>query len=371
MLENWLRPINWNKIVPSGSLETDQLGHHIKAYQSQHSFPEFSNAHLAIIGLSPKSSDPIRKALYALSNAFQDLNIIDLGNLRKQTVPFAVNILAEIQAAGIFPLIIGDRPQLVQALFHGLKLNYQSINLSIIDEHFPIHASQPHHQKAYLNDLYLDREAPIFHTSVIGFQSYFVSPSRLQFGIEHHFDLLRLGLAKADIKETEPLLRDADLVGFHLASLSSIEFPAVADPNPSGFSIEELCRMCRYAGMSDKLKGLSLLGYEAGEDKRGESAKAAAQMIWYFCEGFYNRKSDFPVNTEGLVEYIVDLKQLDYQLTFWKSQKTGRWWIQVPVDVKNEVQRHRLVPCSYGDYQKATNQELPQRLINVFHRFGL
>ncbi|MEO0338992.1 MAG: arginase, partial [Bacteroidota bacterium] len=233
---------------------------------------------------------------------------------------------------------------------------------------FPIHASA---KDAYLNELYADQKAPVFHTSIIGFQSHFTSLDRLQFGLDRHFDLLRLGLAKADLKETEPLLRDADLIGFNLSSLSSVEFPAVQNPNPSGFSIEELCRMCRYAGMSDKLKGLSLMGYEATEDRRGESALAVAQMIWYFMEGFYNRKNDFPISTDGLVEYIVDFKQLDYQLTFWKSQKTGRWWMQVPADVKDSEQRHRLVPCSYSDYQMATNQELPQRLINAFHRFGL
>ena len=357
--------------MPAGTLETDQLGHQLKVYQDKSQLPDISGSDIALIGLSAKSSDPIRKALYNLSNAFQGLEIVDLGNLRKQTIPFAVNLLSEIQASGIFPVLIGDQPKLLNALYQALNLNYQSINVSVIDERFPVDSNSHRSDKYYLNGLYNDQVTPIFHTSVIGFQSYFTGPKQLKFCTDRHFDLLRLGLAKADLRETEPLLRDADLIGLNLSSLSSVEFPAVTNPNPSGFSIEEGCRMCRYAGMSDKLKGLSLLGYEASEDRRGESAMAVAQMMWYFFEGYYNRKNDFPVSTDGLVEYIVDLKTLDYQLTFWKSQKTGRWWLQVPVDVKNAQQRHRLVPCSYGDYQMAINDELPQRLINAFHRFGL
>ncbi len=70
------------------------------------------------------------------------------------------------------------------------------------------------------------------------------------------------------------------------------------------------------------------------------------------------------------MEYIVDFKDQDYQLSFWKSLRTGRWWIQVPVKARKKQQRHRLIPCSYTDYQQACNEELPERLLNAFKRFG-
>jgi formiminoglutamase len=69
------------------------------------------------------------------------------------------------------------------------------------------------------------------------------------------------------------------------------------------------------------------------------------------------------------VEYIVPLKQLDYQLTFWKSKRSGRWWLQVPVKTKKQHQRHRLIPCSYEDYQLAGQDQLPDRLLEAFRRF--
>jgi len=143
----------------------------------------------------------------------------------------------------------------------------------------------------------------------------------------------------------------------------------VEKPTPNGFSGEEMCQICRYAGMSDKLRTMGIIGYRPEVDTHRLSAQLQAQMIWYFLEGVHHRKNDFPVTTEGMVEYIVPLKQLDYQLTFWKSKRSGRWWLQVPVKTKKQYQRHRLIPCSYEDYQLAGQDQLPDRLLEAFRRF--
>jgi formiminoglutamase len=121
--------------------------------------------------------------------------------------------------------------------------------------------------------------------------------------------------------------------------------------------------------MSDKLTSFGLYGYVAEQDRDGQTAQAAAQMLWYFLEGFFNRKGDYPADTAGLTEYVVDFPKLNYQLTFWKSNKSGRWWMQVPVATKRKHERHRLVPCSYQDYQLACREELPERLLQAMSRF--
>ncbi|MCB0575661.1 MAG: hypothetical protein KDC61_13970, partial [Saprospiraceae bacterium] len=77
-----------------------------------------------------------------------------------------------------------------------------------------------------------------------------------------------------------------------------------------------------------------------------------------------------PVSKAGLTEYIVEYRRLNYQLTFWKSAKSGRWWMQVPVATRKKLERHRLVPCSYQDYQLACREELPERLMQALQRFG-
>jgi formiminoglutamase len=87
-------------------------------------------------------------------------------------------------------------------------------------------------------------------------------------------------------------------------------------------------------------------------------------------DGYFNRKNDFPASTDGLVEYIVDFREYDWTLTFWKSNKSGRWWLQVPVETNENHVRHRLIPCSLSDYQMACREELPERLFNAFKRFA-
>ena len=106
----------------------------------------------------------------------------------------------------------------------------------------------------------------------------------------------------------EPLIRDADLLSIHLAALKQSDLPAVSHPTPSGFLLEEACKIARYAGMSDKLKAMGIFGFRKSIDRKAQTAQAIAQMIWYFMDGFYHRKNDFPVSTDGLVEYIVDFK---------------------------------------------------------------
>jgi formiminoglutamase len=124
--------------------------------------------------------------------------------------------------------------------------------------------------------------------------------------------------------------------------------------------------LTRYAGMSDKLTSIGFYGLNQSD---GHTEQAVAQLIWYFLDGFYNRKGDYPVSTKGLTEYVVELPTYNYHLIFWKSSKSGRWWLQVPNDTKRKHQRHRLIPCSYQDYQMACRQELPERMIQAFKRF--
>ena len=88
----------------------------------------------------------------------------------------------------------------------------------------------------------------------------------------------------------------------------------------------------------------------------------------YFLDGFSQRKNDFPVTNKGLTEYIVESRPYE-QLTFWKSQRSGRWWIQAPSAENGPYARHRLVPCSYNDYLRACRGELADRLVNAFQRF--
>ena len=48
-------------------------------------------------------------------------------------------------------------------------------------------------------------------------------------------------------------------------------------------------------------------------------------------------------------------------IVFYKSDKTERWWLEVPYPPEKGIkfERHYLIPCDYEDYEKASQNELP------------
>ena len=370
MLDNWLSPIKLEKLIQQ-EMQTYHLGHHLLIHSSSNGLPALDNVQIGIIGLSPESADPIRKHLYQLSYGFSGLKIADLGNFRKKSLEFCISALAEIRSAGLLPLLIGDDLVFVQSLYRALKLNYPSINITAVDERIPLSANASDSSSAlYLNPLLHSKDKDVLQIGLLGSQMHFIPSETFGYVQEQNFDLVRLGDAKANLENLEPIIRNAELSGINVQALKSFELPAVPKPTPSGFDIIEASRMARYAGMSDKLKAFYLLGYAPKIDLQNQSAFAIAEILWYFIDGFYHRKGDYPISTEGLIEYIVSLKQYDYDLTFWKSKLSGRWWIQVPLKVRTRDQRHRLIPCSHADYKRACQDELPDRLVKAFKRFA-
>ncbi len=366
MLDNWLRPLDAAKLPTD--LADDQLGSRLKLFTDR--LPDLRDVRLALLGFDARGANAVRRQLYPLSFSFRDLVVADLGNVRKTEVPFLIAPIKELLQSGIFPLIIGGPPRQTLAQYQAFLSLQKNISLLVVDERVRLNADDKKAPGCFLNDILLSRHAHLFHFGLIGLQSHFVPPPVFQYLEDHHFDAVRLGRARADLTELEPLLRDADLLSLHLAALKSADAPGQLTPSPSGFASEEACQIARYAGLSDKLKAFGIYGYRPAADRKQITAQTIAQLIWYFIDGFAARKQDFPVSTDGLTEYIVDFKGHDYQLTFWKSLKSGRWWMQVPVKTRKKVQRHLLVPCSYRDYKLAGQGELPDRLLNAVKRFG-
>jgi len=365
MFQNWLLHLP-NELPP---LEDHQFGEHLLRYTGK-GLPDLSDTKVAIIGIGQEDADAIRTALYQLSYPFEGIQVADLGNVRKMNTSFLIPLVAELLESKIFPIIIGSLPSYALAQYKAFQSLQYLINLTIVDEQIAYSANSEDKKKYYLNQIINSPQSRLFHLNFIGAQAHFVAPTVFDELEKRQFDYTRLGKARADITELEPLVRDGDLLSINLSALKAAEAPGAASPSPSGFSVEEACQITRYAGMSDKLKTFGIYGYQKDKDANQQGAMAVAQMVWYFIDGFQNRKGDYPAGTEGLTEYIVEYKTLDYQLTFWRSEKSGRWWMQVPVKSKSKYQRHRLVPCSYNDYLLACKNELPDRLLRALRRFN-
>jgi formiminoglutamase len=360
MLHHWVRKSKKN--IETAEYE---LGSQIRFYAEKES--DWTNVKVALLGID-EDADIIRQFLYTYS-AFHEGNekIIDLGNIRKKNIDFVIPLLNELLQSGVVPIILGGNENNIIAQFQAYKSLKMKINMAVIDEKIRLSLSSS--SDSYLNQILEgENKGDLLHLMHIGVQGHLTDHNVLTYFEMKQFDAIRLGQIKNQIEEIEPFIRDADLLSFHLSALKQSEAPAQCSPSPSGLYIEESCRLMRYAGMSDKLSSMSIVGYDLKKDRDNQTAQAIAQLVWYFCDGFLNRKQDYPVSTDGLVEYIVENKQNESQLVFWRSTKTGRWWLQIPIGKNKQNPRHQLVPCSYGDYSAACNGGLPERLVNAIQR---
>ncbi len=326
---------------------------------------------IALIGAGEKEANAVREVFYRSMYPFPKGAVADLGNLRRAEASVLIPVLFELLSGKILPVLLAHSDELARAQFLAYQEAKSLVNLAVVDECLRLGDPKkvPVDQSVY-TPLFQPRHPLLFHFGLVGFQTHQVDPALIDFLQNSNFDALRLGKSRSAIEETEPVLRDADLLAFHLSALKQSEAPGVASPSPSGYFLEEACQLCRYAGMSDKLTSFGIFGYHRDQDREQQTAQAVSQMLWYFLEGFFNRKNDYPASKDGLTEYIVDFRQLHYQLTFWKSTRSGRWWMQTPVTTRKKYQRHYLIPCSFQDYQAACREELPDRLMQALRRFG-
>jgi formiminoglutamase len=357
MLDHWLRPIT----LPENDYHDQQFGQQLLLHDT--TMPDLKKTRIAMLGIQTAEAQAVREQLYALSFPFQGLQVADLGDLRKAEVSFLIPVMIELLDSNIIPILIGNSAKWMVAQFRAYQdLNRAYINTVIFDEKIRFGESPDDYLSTILNPAAKMR----YNVSIIGSQSHYLTPATLKSLSNYSLDYTGLGKARSAISEMEPIIRDADMAAFCLSALRQSDAPGQEQPSPSGFLTEETCQLARYAGWSDKLSSLGIYDFQADLDVRVQTAQVVAQLIWYFIEGVAQRKQDYPVSTSGMTEYIVDFKGHDLQLTFWKSTRSGRWWLQVPTESDSH---HRLVSCSYQDYLKAGNGELPDRLLHALQRY--
>src|SRR5690606_22645971 len=156
----------------------------------------------------------------------------------------------------------------------------------------------------------------------------------------------------------EPVFRDADLVSLDLTSIKSADSGNFITFMPNGFTGKEICALARYAGISDRTSAFGIFGHNNSK----QESVLMAQIVWYFIEGYHYRSNEYPFGSkDNYLKYIVPFE--NEELIFYKSDKTDRWWIEIPFisNANNKLKRNTLLPCSHEEYLAACNQEIPER----------
>ena len=384
----YFKTIELSLLTEDGDIPGNRYAEIIDIYQHDGRFPDLSETDIAIFGVNEDrfsvnnegcamGADVIRKHLYDLFSGNEQVKLADLGNIMQgYTVDdtyFAVtNVVSELVSHGIIPLIIGGGQDLSYPVYRAYENLGQIINIVAVDPMFDLGKdSQEINSRSYLSKIILHQPNYLFNFTNIGYQSYFVDQDAIGLMKNLFFDIYRLGNVRDNMDDVEPVVRNADMLSIDVSAVRSSDAPGNANAGPNGFNGEELCRIVRYAGLSDKLSSIGFFEYNPSFDRQEQTAMLIAQAIWYFLEGFYQRKDDYPAKArDQYVKFHVKIKDHKDEIIFYKSKKSERWWMEVPVEtsLRTKYERHYMVPCSHRDYQDACDDNIPDRWWQVFQK---
>lgn len=389
-IQHFFKPLDMSAISDGQTYAENQFGNLVNIYSQEDAFPDLQGIDIAILGVCEdrraddnqgcaSAPDEVRKFFYRLFPGTFSPRIVDLGNIHPghdvDDTYFALKATVDyLIRNNIVPFILGGSQDLTYAQFLGYEKLEQTINIVAIDSTLDLGDPEGDvNNHAYLGRIILHQPNYLFNYSNIGYQTYLVDPSALAMMNRLYFDTYRLGQVRDNIEESEPILRHADLLTFDMSAIKHSDAPANPNASPNGFYSEEACQMMRYAGMNDKLSSVGLYEINPGYDQQGKTAHLAAQMIWCFADGFYGRKHDFPSRSNpDYLRFNVMLQDDKYEINFYKSKKSDRWWMEIPYPPNKglKFERHTLLPCSYKDYELATNNDIPDRWWQTYQKLS-
>jgi formiminoglutamase len=357
-----------------GKWQDNQIGSKINA--NKISFPEINKNSIALLfvpeyrGFEDKEKEPIcksrfREAFYELqigsnwNSTIYDLGDILPGNNLKDTYFALSQVVFELVKINTIPIVIGGSQDLVLALYGAYEKLEQMINICSVDNALNLGAPDvSENANGYLSHLLLKRPCYLFNHANIGLQIPYSNTEELALFEKLYFDICRLGEFNADFKYAEPHLRNSDIINVDFESIKASETMNIKGL-ANGFYAEQICQIAKYAGISDKVSSLGIFNYT---NFTNVADQLLAEMIWYFVDGVASRFGDFPIGSKvDYKRFTVFMEESNHELVFYKSNKSSRWWMEVPFPPSNEskYERHHIVPCNKLDYENAMKSELP------------
>jgi len=385
----FFEPVDCDKLGFFPQKNHNRLGDHVVAFSDSNDEDDLTGFDAIIVGVNEgrqainnaaceNAPDEIRKYLYKLYQGKKKLKIGDLGNIRKgettDDTHFALkSTIARLLASNVVAIIIGGGQELTYSVYLGFEDCGRVINLMSIDARFDYDQNPDAeiNSQSFLSKIVYRKPSYLFNYSNLCYQTYFVDQSEISLLDNLYFDTLRLGEVRENIEETEPIIRNADFVSFDISAVKQSEAPGNGNASPNGLYGEEACQLIRYAGLSSRLSCIGFFETNPNLDPHGHTSHLVAQMIWYFLDGRANRVLEYPGNNEdGFIKYIVNASGHDNDLIFYKSKTTDRWWMELPVSLEKgkNLLRHIMVSCSYNDYLKACNNEIPDRWWKAYQK---
>ncbi|MDL2308679.1 formimidoylglutamase [Bacteroidales bacterium OttesenSCG-928-C03] len=322
--------------------------------------------------------DEIRRSFYKLYHWKKEISVIDLGNLKLgKTVEDTYESLSEISAylmdSKVIPVVLGGSNDLAFACYRAYEKLSQFVNMVGIDACFDLGSEEmPLKSNAYLNKIILQQPNFLMNYANIGYQSYMNSNETIALMESLYFDTYRVGIAKSQIENTEPIVRNAHLLTIDISAIRKPDAPGNPHGSPHGFSGEDLCQMALYAGLSDSLTQIGFFEYDPTLDYHNQTSQMLSHALWYFIEGVTERVGDIAFkNKKDFIRFSVTVSAYNDEMIFLRSKKTDRFWTLVPIlNSRSEGKKYYFLPCSEDDYKLACNDIIPERWWRAFQKMN-
>lgn len=371
-LHDFLTPIPVNELNDDNGYTDGQLARHMAIYE--HEIPDISHADIVLVGVNEtrgsggftnttNAADAIRKQLYQLHYWHTDVHIADIGNVKtgaslNDSYAAVKTVLAELFRLNKTVVILGGSHDITLAQYFAYRELQQLVEATCIDASINLKSENPLRSENFLLEMLTGEPNLVKHYNHIGFQSYFVHPRMLETMDKLRFDCYRVGAARENLEEMEPVIRNTNLLSFDISAIKYSDSPASSE-SPNGFTGEEACVLARFAGLSDKVNSFGIYGYLPQQDAKELSARQISQMLWYFIDGKNRSKQEAAIEDRDYFnEFNTSFTEVES--VFLQSKRTGRWWMQLP--------NKKFIPCSYKDYVLASQNEIPERWLRAQER---
>lgn len=367
----YFRPIQKEQDFKEGS-----IGHNIIIHE-EGVFPEVEKGSVVLFHVNEFRNstyeniapEKFRTPFYELnigvdwSRPLYDLGNIEAGNSIEDTYYAVSMVLHVLIKNDCIPVLVGGSQDLTFAMYKAFEQLEQTINLCTVDSKLDLGDPEgPMTADGYISHMLMQRPCYLFNHANIGVQAPLASAVDFDLFEKLLFDYCRLGEFNADFKKAEPFLRNSDVLSLDLSSLRYSELNDTQYYLPNGFYADQICQIAKYAGVSDKMSAFGIFNYLPEHSTANNISALVGQIIWYFIDGVSKRVGDFPIGLKkDYLKFHVHLEEFTDHLVFYKSNKSQRWWLEVPYTVGNakKYERHHMVPCDQDDYEKAMRNELP------------
>lgn len=326
---------------------------------------------IVLLGVKKKNTDDylepptnqLRKEFYRLKKGNWHFKLYDLGDLlpgaTSEDTYFAfLEIQREILKKNCILIIIGDDSALTYWQFRAFDYISHKVNLSCIDNRFRLDNDTDELSGLnYLSKIITTDPHSLFDYTHLGYQTYFVAQEELDLMEELNFDVKRLGLLTENIEESEPELRNSDMVVLNLESIQSHDFQSTYELSPNGFNSREICALSRYSGVNNKVKSFGVYNFKA-KNKLSDNL-LVAEIIWYFIEGKNHVAEEFDIDNIKSYE-AFRVQSPEQELIFYRNIYSDQWWLDLN-DSESPENKKQLIPCSLKDYKDSLQGKIPQR----------